>query len=458
MHPCAGPYGRRVTVTVYRHTDMRIKFYFLFLALLLAGLVVTLLLGWGSTSRYWFFLVEGGLLFLLLFLVVFYHRLVKPLVTIGNGMELLREQDFSSRLSPVGQVEADRIVDIFNRMMHQLKDERLRLREQNQFLDLLIQASPMGVLITDQNYRVTQVNPMAMRLLDLRPESVVGRLLADVPSSLAVELSRLSPDETRVVRFGDANVYKCIHGAFLDRGFRHPFFLVERMTEEVARAERKAYEKVIRMIAHEVNNTMAGITSALDIVEHTLKEEEGMGEMCEVTRVCTERCYSLSQFITRFADVVKIPEPMLQSVSLNGQVAVCFRFMEGACTFRGIGLRMECDPSVGLVRLDAALFEQVLVNIVKNSMESIGGGPGSIVLRTVAPSTVVVEDDGPGISTSVEEKLFTPFFSTKPKGQGIGLVFIREVLMRHGCRFSLHTDSDGWTRFAITFPLPTGDV
>ena len=137
------------------------------------------------------------------------------------------------------------------------------------------------------------------------------------------------------------------------------------------KAEKKAYEKVIRMIAHEVNNTTAGITSTLDTVEQALSSEEGMEDICDVMRVCTDRCFSMSRFITRFADVVKIPEPTLSSVNLNDLVFTCKRFMEGMCNDRRITLRMEIDESLKDVMLDAALFEQVLVNIIKNAAESI---------------------------------------------------------------------------------------
>jgi len=90
-------------------------------------------------------------------------------------MELLREQDFSSRLSPVGQYEADRVVNIFNRMMEQLKNERLRLREQNNFLDLLIKASPMGVIITSLDEDLSELNPMALKMLGVRLEDYKAR-------------------------------------------------------------------------------------------------------------------------------------------------------------------------------------------------------------------------------------------------------------------------------------------
>lgn len=432
---------------------MRIKSFFIILALILLALSGALAY-WAThlpDSRLPYYIMEGTIAFILIYLIVFYNKIVKPMHTIGNGMELLREQDFSSRLSPVGQHEADRIVNIFNRMMDQLKNERLRLREQNHFLDLLIQASPMGVIITDLDGNISQANPMAIKMLGIHLESLLNKPIEKIDSPLASELAALSKEEMRVVRLNDANIYRCTFTFFIDRGFQHPFYLIERMTDEVIRAEKKAYEKVIRMIAHEVNNTTAGITSTLDTVEQALATEKDMEEICDVMHVCTERCFSISKFITRFADVVKIPEPLLSRNSLNETASTCVRFMEGLCNDHHIQLTLQCAPDVGDVNLDTSLFEQVLVNIIKNAVESIGQD-GEIRITTTAPASLEVADNGPGISKETEEKLFSPFFSTKPHGQGIGLIFIREVLNRHGCTFSLRTYNDGWTRFRISFP------
>lgn len=399
----------------------------------------------------YFYIGEGLVLFILCYLPFFYRKIVKPLNSIGSGMELLREQDFSSRLSPVGQYEADRIVNVFNRMMEQLKNERLRLREQNNFLDLLIKASPMGVILTTLDEDLSELNPMAQKMLGVRQEDVLGKKMNEIDSPLAAELANVPKGETATVRLNDSNIYRCTHSSFIDRGFQHPFFLIESLTDEVMKAEKKAYEKVIRMIAHEVNNTTAGITSTLDTVEQALSAEEGMDDICDVMRVCIERCFSMSRFITRFADVVKIPEPTLTPVDLNDLAFTCKRFMEGMCADRNIKLRLEIDETLKEVKMDASLFEQVLVNIIKNAAESIEKD-GEIIVRTLSPATIEVVDNGKGISKEVEAKLFSPFFSTKPNGQGIGLIFIREVLMRHGCTFSLRTYADGLTRFRILFP------
>ena len=430
---------------------MRIKGFFGILVFLLLVLGGGLLFLSSRLNMIYFYIGEGLVLFILCYLPFFYRKIVKPLNSIGSGMELLREQDFSSRLSPVGQYEADRIVNVFNRMMEQLKNERLRLREQNNFLDLLIKASPMGVILTTLDEDLSELNPMAQKMLGVRQEDVLGKKMNEIDSPLAAELANVPKGETATVRLNDSNIYRCTHSSFIDRGFQHPFYLVETLTNEVMKAEKKAYEKVIRMIAHEVNNTTAGITSTLDTVEQALSTEEGMDDICDVMRVCTERCFSMSRFITRFADVVKIPEPTLTPVDLNDLAFTCKRFMEGMCTDRNIKLRLEIDETLKEVKMDASLFEQVLVNIIKNAAESIEKD-GEIIVRTLSPAIVEVVDNGKGISKEVEAKLFSPFFSTKPNGQGIGLIFIREVLMRHGCTFSLRTYADGLTRFRILFP------
>ena len=237
----------------------------------------------------------------------------------------------------------------------------------------------------------------------------------------------------------------------MDCGFRHEFFLVETLTHEVFKAEKKAYEKVIRMIAHEVNNTIAGITSTLDTLDDALSGQEEMQDAREVLQVSTDRCYSLSRFITQFADVVRIPSPTLAPVCLDELVLSCKRFMETICMDRHIRIHLDLAPALAPVHLDRALFEQVLLNIIKNAAESIGND-GDIYIRTT-PSPVCLEiaDTGRGLTPEVSAKLFTPFFSTKPDGQGIGLMFIREVLTQHRCTFSLRTDDDHLTRFRIWF-------
>lgn len=431
---------------------MKLKSFFFLLAFLL-GVVWVVLLYIATEENGWkFYLTEGIISFCLIYLVYFYNKVIKPLNSIAGGMDLLRAQDFSSRLAPVGQQEADRIVQVFNRMMDQLKEERLRLREQNHFLDLLINVSPMGVVILTFDERISMANKAALAFLgETSEKDIQNKTMTQLSSDLAEELSRLPKDTTETIRLSDSHIYRCSRLSFVDHGFAHPFFLIESLTSEVMKAEKKAYEKVIRMIAHEVNNTVAGTTSALETIDDALQTMEDTDDLREVMKVCIERSFNMSRFITNFANVVKIPEPQTEKVGLNARVEACKIFMESVCQSRNIKLHMELCEESPIVEMDTSLFEQVLINIIKNSAESIDEG-GEITIRTTAsPLMLEVCDNGKGISKEIESKLFTPFFSTKPNGQGIGLIFIREVLMKHGFSFSLRTYPDGITRFRIRF-------
>ena len=431
---------------------MKLKSLFYILACLLMVVWIMLLFLATRENGWKFYLVEGIVTFSLFYLIYFYRKVVKPLNSIAGGMDLLQAQDFSSRLAPVGQREADRIVSIFNRMMNQLKEERLHLREQNHFLDLLIRTSPMGVIILTLDERISMVNKAALAFLNEKTEEdLLDKTMDMLNGSLAEELTRLPKDTTTTIRLSDSHIYRCSHLSFIDRGFAHPFYLIESLTSEVMKAEKKAYEKVIRMIAHEVNNSVAGITSTLDTIDDALQTMDDTEDIREVMRVCVERSYSMSRFITNFADVVKIPEPQLEEVHLNDRVVACKIFMENLCQHRDIDLQLDLCEENPLVSMDTSLFEQVIINIIKNATESIDTH-GKVIIRTSsAPLMLEIGDTGRGISKEVESKLFSPFFSTKPNGQGIGLIFIREVLMKHGCTFSLRTYSDGITRFKIFF-------
>ena len=431
---------------------MKLKSLFFILAFLLAVVWAVLLFIATKENGWRFYLIEGLITLSLIYLVYFYRKVIKPLNSIAGGMDLLRAQDFSSRLAPVGQREADRIVQVFNRMMDQLKEERLRLREQNHFLDLLISVSPMGVMILTLDEKISMTNKAALEFMDEGPEeNLIGKGMDELNGTLAEELKRLAKGATETIRLSNSRIYRCSRLSFIDRGFAHPFYLIESLTSDVMKAEKKAYEKVIRMIAHEVNNSVAGIASTLDTVNDALQTIDDTEDLQEVMKVCIERSFSMSRFITNFADVVKIPEPQLEEVSLNDRVFACKRFMENVCQSRDIDLQMNLCEENPTVSIDTSLFEQVLINIIKNAAESIGE-KGCITIHTsVSPLMLEIGDTGQGISKETETMLFTPFFSTKPNGQGIGLIFIREVLMKHNCNFSLRTYPDGITRFRICF-------
>ena len=400
---------------------MKLKHYFLLLAVGIVLLAGVALFATFRSHPTLFYVTEGFVVLILFYLWHFYRKTIRPYDTLIGGMELVRDLDLTTRLAPSGQHETDIIVRTFNDLLGRLRSEHLRLEEQYTFLNLLIDASPMGVIQCDLDGNTTSMNPAAREMLS---------------PSIEETIHALPLGETTTVRIpGGPQLFRISHLSFPDRGFQHPFFLIESLTSEIRLAEKAAYERVIRMIAHEVNNSVAGIIGSLTGDE-------------------AERLTALSSFVSRFAEVVKIPQPQLQLCDLSEEVEACRPFLENLCTQAHIHIDFRLTDEAVPVHLDTVLFQQVLINIVKNAVESIGTTQGLVTLEVTTPATLTITDNGHGIPPAIAKNLFTPFFSTKPQGQGLGLLLIRDILTSHHCTFNLLTDpEDHLTRFTIQFPL-----
>ena len=399
---------------------MKLKHYFVLLALCIVLLAGAALYSAFNTNSTLFYAIEGFTIVLLCYLGYFYRKTIRPYDTLIGGMELVKDLDLTTRLAPSGQHETDLIVRTFNDLLTRLRSEHLTLEEQYSFLSLLIEASPMGIVQCDIDGKTTSMNPAAREMLSPSIEEAMKAL--PMGQSTTVRLT------------GGPQLFRISHLSFPDRGFQHPFFLIEPLTAEVRQAEKAAYERIIRMIAHEVNNSVAGIVNLIDSEP-----------------AAADRLKALSAFVTRFAEVVKIPKPQLQLCDLSEEVEACQPFLENLCAGKPVRLEFCLTDEASPVHLDTVLFQQVLINIVKNAVESIGNNQGHITVTTT-PYQLVVADNGRGIPAEVAQHLFTPFYSTKPQGQGLGLLLIRDILTAHGCTFSLLTDPDDHlTRFTIHF-------
>lgn len=428
---------------------------------LLTGVIITLLSGILLGGLFVFFRYEEKPLWILPGIVIIpvavyfflYSRLIKPYMQILSGMRLLSEQDFSTRLRAVKNKEAREMATVFNRMMSNLRNERLSVREKNRFLDLLIEASPQGIIILDFNNRITDINASGMRLLHI-PDMVwvKGKRLDEADFELAPALASMGNEGDIIVRASGGYSYRCIRSSFVDQGYEHPFILVEELTRELLKIEKDSYERIIRMMSHEVNNSVGAIGSTLHVVSDIINngEQNAWEDVLPAVNASSDRCKHLAQFISNLAHVVRIPQPAFASISLNEQARAVDALTRFECQQRDITLTLQLSPKDHRILVDGIQFEQVLVNIIKNAYESIGTGGEIRIITSASPPSIIIQDNGPGITDEVNEKLFTAFFTTKPTGQGIGLMFVRDVLVNHHCRFNLYT-SEGWTRFEIYF-------
>ena len=182
------------------------------------------------------------------------------------------------------------------------------------------------------------------------------------------------------------------------------------------RAEREAYGRIIRFISHEVNNTIAGIGSVLQTLDAATDDEA----IHEVIAASIERAGNLSEFISGYASLVKLPDPHLVPMGLADSVDGLRAFLRAMADDAGVNIMFDL-PYNTKIEVDPVQWEQVLVNIVKNAIESIvqtARDDGRVVIATPAMRTLQISDNGGGISDEVSAEIFSPFFTTKPGGPG----------------------------------------
>ncbi len=210
---------------------------------------------------------------------------------------------------------------------------------------------------------------------------------------------------------------------------------------------------VIRMMAHEVNNSNAAVVSVLrSLLEAATEEEEELGQLSkDYLPVVINRAENMTSFMRHFAKVVRLPPPDKKRIDLNAMLHRTGEVMEAVLREKNIDLRYDLHSDEVWVEADAAQLEQVVVNALTNARQSIGQDGNIRISSKAFPNGFIIADNGPGIPEEVADKIFTPFFSTKPTGQGVGLTLTRDILEAHDASYQLQTEEDGWTRLRVEF-------
>lgn len=431
---------------------MKIKYQFI----LFIGLIHLTLGGLGffllQDHLPFFFLVEILLIASILFSIRLYRSFIRPLDLIASGTESIREKDFNIKFVQVGQPEMDQLIDVYNQMIDQLREERIAQQEQHFFLDKLLEASPSGILVLNGQQEIDRVNQRATVLLETSAEQLIGQRLDALHTVLAEALLVLENGQTKVIRIKGWQAIRAQKSGFVHQGYERQFVVLEELTHEMLETEKKAYGKVIRMMAHEVNNSIGAVNSILQSVLSfgSQLSADDRPDYERVMNLAVKRNQNLNRFMERFAEVVRLPVPNPEELDLH-PILYDLRSLFQSGGENRIQIDLQLDEYPLHVRADRQQLEQVLINVLKNAREAIEGeGIIRIVTRTEQKELLIL-DSGCGIEEDTSDKLFSPFFSNKQQGQGIGLTLTREILLNHGFTFSLQNQGDGWTAFRIGF-------
>lgn len=382
---------------------------------------------------------------------------VQPILSLfralENTVDRYRDGDFSSSLYYAHHDELSDLIAAHNRLGEVLREQRLGLAQRELLLDSMVQNTPVAMLlVADSNVHagaIVYANVAARQLL-AHGRKLEGHLLRTVLDGAAPALRDAlarGGDGLFTVGEGEAEeVYHLARRSFTLNGRRHELLLLRHLTAELRRQEVQTWKKVIRVISHELNNSLAPLAS----LAHSGAELVRRGQverLPQILQTIGERTRHLESFISGYARFAKLPAPRLAAcrwADLVGRLAGQARF------------RVEGDLPAGEAWIDAAQVEQALLNLLKNAHES-GTDPAQVALQVRRVQDMLridVLDRGSGMSEAVLTHALVPFYSTKRSGTGLGLALAREIAEAHGGRILLANRDGGGLAVTLFLPAP----
>jgi nitrogen fixation/metabolism regulation signal transduction histidine kinase len=382
------------------------------------------------------------------------NRVIYPLYTLSNLLEALREGDFSLRGSrarrddPIGEV----IWEI-NTLSQTLRDQRHRVEETSALLTKVIGATDIAIFTFDSSRRLRLVNPAGERLLARPAENLLGRTADElgIADCLALEDAQI-----RKRAFpGGSGRFEVRRARFREGGVPHELLVVADLSRALREEERAAWQRLLRVLGHELNNSLTPIRSMTATLAKLLGQQppppDWRDDVSGGLAVIGDRAEALTRFMAGYTALARLPPPNKREIEIGELVRRVAR-LEQRLTVA------VADAPALHVRADPDQIEQALINLVKNAADATLPRHEGVRMRwrrAGEAAHIEIEDDGPGLGTT--ENLFIPFYTTKPGGSGIGLVLARQIAEAHGGTLTL--ESHVGTRGCVAnFSVPLQDA
>jgi two-component system nitrogen regulation sensor histidine kinase NtrY len=374
----------------------------------------------------------------------------ESLQALVDGVRGFKEADFSLRLAVLRDDEIGELLALYNQMGDALRTERHDLYQRELLLDTVLQGAPIAVLLSGPGGRAVYANRAARELIG-GGHRVEGQLVSEVLAGARSELrAALEAGREGLVSApsgdGEEETFRTARRVFHINGQPHVLHLVERLTPELRRREVEVWKKAIRVMNHELNNSLAPIRSLVHSGRAVLDRPDHMHRLPEIFETIEERATHLSRFLEGYARFARLPSPRIEHVAWEPFLGALGRLAV---------FQLQGAAPAGHAVFDPAQMQQALINLLKNAHES--GSPEEDVLLSVGVTAdgahvIQVLDRGRGMEPDVMSRALLPFYSSKASGTGLGLPLCKEILEAHGGR--LHVQNREGGGLVVTCWLP----
>lgn len=362
---------------------------------------------------------------------------------LGNALRAARDGDHSLRLAVRGDVEVAELKRLYNELADAVRADRHQIHNKEVLLDTILQRTPLAVMLLNASERVVFSN-LAARDFLAGGERIDGRLLGEISAHVVPPLRDALAGPNDALFDYDDEIFHLTQRVFRLNTNAHRLILLERLTPELRRAEVAVWKKAIRVINHEINNTVAPIKSLFHSARLAQARPEHRHRLDEIHELIEERLQFLGAFLESYAQFARLAEP-------HKERTVWSEVFEAVRTL--YPFTVEGNPQLEAL-VDRAQMQQVLINLVKNAHEA-GSQPEDVVVsiqRITDDCVLRVLDRGRGIPEDVMRQAVVPFYTTKVGGSGLGLALCNEIVEAHNGRMRLAAREGGGTVVTMWIP------
>ncbi|HVA71778.1 MAG TPA: ATP-binding protein [Candidatus Limnocylindrales bacterium] len=368
------------------------------------------------------------------------NRVTFPLRTLSNMLAALREGDFSIRARSARNDDAlGEVMREVNALGDTLHRQRLGALEATALLRKVMEEIDIAVFAFDSTDRLRLLNRSGERILNRPTERALGKTAAELGIEFCLTVE--TPHVAQIAFPGKMGRWEIHRGSFREGGKPHQLVLISDLSQALREEERLAWQRLIRVIGHELNNSLAPIKSVAEslsgMMARSQKPPDWEDDMSRGLAVIANRTDGLARFMNAYARLARLPAPQFRPVSVSAWIQRA----------AGLDLRMQIPVHAGpelTIQADSDQLDQVLINLIKNAVDAATETGGGVQVGWETGDSfleVWVRDEGPGIPSAAN--LFVPFFTTKPGGSGIGLVLSRQIAEAHGGTLSLDNVTSG---------------
>jgi len=390
---------------------------------------------------------------------------------LSRFFESIKYEDFSQTFKEDGRGKSfSELRNAFNDVANAFRKARSEKEEHYHYLQTVVQHIGVGLIAFQKNGEVELINTAAKRLLKL-PRLKNVKALEPFSKDLVNKLLNLGPKERALVKIDDNG--EMLHLALYSTEFKLggqiiSLVSIQNIQSELEKTEIEAWQKLIRVLTHEIMNSITPISSLASTMTELLNEnlsnletedesqKESLDDIQQAVKTIQRRSQGLLHFVDAYRNLTLIPQPNFQVFALQELFDRVEKLMQTNIQEKGIDFMVSVDPKTLEVTADPELIEQVLINLLLNALQALENQEDPRIqlqakLDDRGRILIQVTDNGPGISSENREKIFVPFFSTKDGGSGIGLSLSRQIMRLHNGTINVYSEPENQTTFSLRF-------